>query len=217
MAGFDFLFEGFTLLLGLAMAEALGGYAAMLKLRARRRMPGASAADNPQRIGLLLPLLILVVLGLLSTFWLDIYQAQNQIPFNLASVLVTLLFIGGYYVIASLLWPEHPEAWADLDDYYLAHRKFVVFALLGLSFAQGLLLALVGVEFPEPPPPPGLERLQLLADWGELVSFAAFLALAFVRGRRASLLLLLVSVAVLGLDALASALGVGMYVAVVAG
>ena len=197
------------------MAEALGGYAAMLKLRARRRIPGASATENPQRIGFLLPLLILVVLGPLSTFWLDIYQAQNQIPFNLATVLVVLLFIGSYYVVASLLWPEHPEAWADLDDYYFAHRKFVVLALLGLSFVQSLLLSAIGVEFPEPETPPGLETLQLLADWGELVSFLAFLALALVRRRWLSLLLLLVSVATLLLSAFASAMGVGMYVAIV--
>lgn len=178
--------------------------------------PAIRPPQNPQRIGFLLPLLILTVLGLLSTFWLDIYQVQNQIPFNLATVLTVLLFIGGYYIVASLLWPEQPELWADLDDYYFVHRKFVILALLGLSFVQTLLLALVGVEFPEPETPPGLETLQALADWGELVSFVAFLALAFVRGRRPSLLLLLVSVATLGLAAVASAMGVGMYVAVVA-
>jgi hypothetical protein len=215
MAGFDFLFEGFTLLLGLAMAEALGGYAAMLKLRARRRVPGASDADNPQRIGLLLPLLILVVLGLLSTFWLDIYQAQNQIPFNLATVLVMLLFIGSYYVVASLLWPERPEDWADLDDYYFAHRKFVILALLGLSFVQSLLLELIGIEWPDPAPPPGLEGLAQASEATDIASLLAFLALAFLRGRRLSLLLLLVVVASLVVEAVASAMGVGMYVGVV--
>ena len=36
MEGFNFLFEAFILLMGLAMAEVLGGFARVLKLRARR-------------------------------------------------------------------------------------------------------------------------------------------------------------------------------------
>ena len=155
------------------------------------------------------------MLGLLSTFWLDIYQAQNQIPFNLATVLVVLLFIGGYYIVASLLWPERPEDWADLDDYYFAHRKFVVLALLGLSFAQSLVLDLAGVEWPDPPTPPGLEWLAQASEATDIASLLAFLALGFVRGRRTSCALLLVVTGSLGVEALASAMGVGMYVGVV--
>ena len=220
MAGFDFLFEGFTLLLGLAMAEALGGYAAMLKLRARRRVPGAPESDhpppqNPQRIGFLLPLLILMFLAMLSTFWLDIYQIQNQLPFNLASVLCVLLFIGSYYVIASLLWPEHPEAWADLDDYYFAHRKFVVLGMIGLSLAQEAALTFADVEYPELPAPPEFATLGLVGDIATAAGIVALLALPFVRRRWLSLLLLLTVLASVGLDATASAFGFGMYVPVV--
>ena len=91
MAGFDYLFEGFTLLLGLAVAEALAGYVALLRLRVRARL-----AEEPPatRIGWLMPLLIAITLLFLSTFWIDMYQVREQLPFNLLTVAATLAFIG---------------------------------------------------------------------------------------------------------------------------
>ena len=57
MDGFNFLFEAFVLLMGLAMAEVLRGFSRVLKLRARRKAKIVPDAETI-RIGWLVPLLL---------------------------------------------------------------------------------------------------------------------------------------------------------------
>ena len=74
---------------------------------------------------------------------------------------------------------------------------------------------MAGIDWPDPATPPGLEWLAQASEATDIASLLAFLALGFVRGRRTSLALLLVVTGSLGVEALASARGVGMYVGVV--
>ena len=57
MTGFDFVFALFSLVLGLAVAEVLGGLATVMKLHARAR---AGKAQDV-RIGWLTPLLAILI------------------------------------------------------------------------------------------------------------------------------------------------------------
>ncbi len=218
MQGFDFLFEGFTLLLGLAVAEVLSGFAGMLKLRARLRRPRIHGEDavpenSEMRFGFLLPFLAVITLLHLSTFWIDMFQLRERLPFNLLSVTCVLGIVGGYYLIASLLFPEEPERWPDFDAYFFAHRRLIVFSLLGLSLLGQVGLVLAGIDWPETNTPARLQWLDDLDTAGDLVSFGALVAAAIVRSKWVCTWLLAAVVVSFGIAATASALGVGAYVA----
>ena len=60
MDEFSYIFELFALLLGLAVAEMLGGFGQVLKLRARRK---AGMDEGVVRVGWLVPLLGLPDVG----------------------------------------------------------------------------------------------------------------------------------------------------------
>jgi hypothetical protein len=133
MTGFDFLFALFSLLLGLAMAEVLGGFARVLKLHARAR----AGQGREVRVGRLVPLMaVYVLLGQLSG-WTIMFQARNGVPFTYVALVVVTVVVGGYYLLASLVWPEEPREWPDFDAYYDQHSRFIL--------TGNLLLLIVGV------------------------------------------------------------------------
>jgi len=102
MQDFVYLFELFTILMGLAVAEMLRGFSGVMKLRARRKA-GIDINVQNVRIGWLVPLLGIFVLVDLATFWLLIYEVRNTLPFNFASVISIIGIIGAFYMVASLV------------------------------------------------------------------------------------------------------------------
>lgn len=130
MTGFDFLFALFSLLLGLAMAEVLGGFARALKLHARAR--AGRSADA--RIGWLVPLMAVYVLLGQLTGWTILYHARGGIPFNYVTLVVTTIVVGGYYLLSSLVWPEEPGEWPDFDAYYDQFNRLILTGNLALTF-----------------------------------------------------------------------------------
>lgn len=187
MAGFTFLLEAFILLMGLAMAEVLRGFARVLKLRARRK----AGIENPNsiRIGWLVPLLGLFVLVDQSTFFLHMFLIRESAPFNALSVLWVLVTIGWYYLVASLVFPDKPADWPDFDDWYWLQRRWVLGGVLGVNvlsflgqfavgFYHGGLSADGGGTYPA---------------WVQLFGFLVLplmLVLVFIRSARWSALLL---------------------------
>ena len=99
MSGLDFLFALFSLLLGLAMAEVLGGFARVMKLHARAR----AGRGRDVRVGLLVPLMAgFVLLGQLSC-WTIMFQVRAQLPFNYVALVGVTLIVGTYYLFASVV------------------------------------------------------------------------------------------------------------------
>lgn len=132
MPGFNFLFEAFILLMGLAMAEVLSGFARVLKLRARRRA-GIDQTAQRTTIGWLVPLLGLFVILDQSTFFLHMYTYRDSMPFNGGTVLGILLTIGWYYLIASMTFPDEPADWPDFDAWYWQQKRFVIGGVIGVN------------------------------------------------------------------------------------
>lgn len=128
LAGFNFLLEAFILLMGLAMAEVLRGFARVLKLRARRRA-GIDQSDAV-RIGWLTPLLGLFVITDQATFFIHMFELRDVMPFNGGTVLGILLTIGLYYLIASMTFPDQPRDWPDFDDWFWQQKRFVIGGVL---------------------------------------------------------------------------------------
>lgn len=151
MSEFDVLFALLSLLLGLSIAELLSGFARVLRLKARERAAKKGAlsleaeraaelgASAPVRVGWLVPLLGAYVLVDQLSFLTAAWAFRDTLPVTLFALLAITVVVGGYYLAATLIFPDEPADWPDFDRYYDEHKRFVLgFAL----FAQGCQLAL---------------------------------------------------------------------------
>jgi hypothetical protein len=167
MTAFEFVFSLFGLLLGLSLAEVLGGLARTLK---QWRMV---------RLGWLTPLLGLLVMLDLTSSWALAYSLKEAIPANFLTLVIGLFVTGLYFLAATLVFPDDASKWADLDDYYFEHKRQI---LGGMLASRTLARA---AQF-------GLGA----AGWAYLPAFAAFvvlaLALMFAKGKRLNLVILLI-------------------------
>lgn len=186
MSGFDFLFALFTLVLGLAITEVLSGFASAMKIHARARI--GRALDI--RIGWLTPLLaVLVVLNQLM-FWDTAYQLRETLPYSYLSLLCVLIVVGSYYLFSVLVFPDHPEEWPDFDIYYDQHNRLILGGLFVINAVSTFV-----TSFWMPVPSKEMDNivqspLGIVLFVGVLATLVMMLALIFVRGRRANLILL---------------------------
>jgi hypothetical protein len=131
MDAFNFAFSLFVIVLGLALAEVLGG---MRKaLQARRKI----------HIGWLLPLLGLVVSLDVISFWTVAWEFRKLIPAHPPALMGGFVITGIYYLVAGLVFPDEPGEWPDYNMYYFEHRRFVAGGvilsnLLAMSFVAAL-------------------------------------------------------------------------------
>ncbi|TPG56049.1 hypothetical protein [Sphingomonas glacialis] len=127
MSPFELVFAMFGLLLGLALAEVLGGFSRALKLKRGAR---------PVRVGWLTPLLGLVVMLDLTTFWLLAFDARTQIGANYITLICVLATVGVYYLAATLIFPDAPEDWPDFDEWYDKQNRLVIGGLFAANVAS---------------------------------------------------------------------------------
>ncbi|QWC55887.1 hypothetical protein F7D01_01190 [Erythrobacter sp. 3-20A1M] len=193
MDEFPFLFELFTLLISLAVAEVLGGFARILKLRARRKA-GVDPHAIRVRVGWLVPLLGLLVLLDLATFWNIMWGAREVLDMRMAMVFGVLTLIGGYYLVSTLVFPDEPELWPDFDAYFWQQKPVVVWGILALNLAaQGAIMALGGGQAQDPA---AMQRfveshpLFSFASLALLFNFPAFAWLALTKGKRRAIALM---------------------------
>jgi hypothetical protein len=111
MSSFEFVFSLFGLVLGLALAEVLGGFGSAIQSRRRHR------------VGWLTPLLGLFVALDLASFWILAWSIRDDIPADYFSMMAGLLITSLYYLVARLVFPGDREEWPDLDVYYFAHQE----------------------------------------------------------------------------------------------
>lgn len=196
MSAFDLIVRLFGLLLGLAMSEVLAGFARTLRLK----LGVTAVAPDSVRIGWLVPLLGLLVLLSQLGFWLSFYELHGNVPLNLLVLLGLLGVVGGYYLVSSLVFPAFPDKWPDFDAYYFHVRRAVLGGVLAIELAALAFVVWLAVR--------GVPIAVTTGTPNAVGSFASYLflpvlaALALVRGRRASLVLLGVAVAVPLLEAL---------------
>ncbi|MFN3669230.1 MAG: hypothetical protein ACK4VY_07960 [Brevundimonas sp.] len=140
MSAFEFFFSFYGLLLGLSVAELVGGFARVLHERQR------------VRFGWLTPLLAVFVAVDLATFWNQAWVFFRGAPFNPALLLVGLLIASTFYVAASVTFPrvsaEGVETRIDLDAHFWAHRRVVFGCVLGANALVWMLLGLMALADP---------------------------------------------------------------------
>ncbi len=141
MSAFEFFFSFYGLLLGLSVAELVGGFARVLHERHR------------VRFGWLTPLLALFVAIDLVTFWNQAWVFFRGAPFNPALLLVGLIIAATFYIAASVTFPrvsaEGVETRIDLDDHFWAHRRLVFGCVLAANAIVWLLLGALALADPE--------------------------------------------------------------------
>jgi len=193
MSAFDLVFAVYGLILGLAITEVLGGFARVLKLKRTAR---------PVRIGWLTPLLGVLVILDLTSFWLLAYDARDQIGANYPTLLAVLVMVGIYYLAASLIFPDEPEAWPDFDDWYDRQNRMVVAGLLTAN-----IMSWVGVGILEAMAPAAAID-PIASEWDAvylvvgLSILALFAALLKVKSRRWNVAMLAALIALLFVSSL---------------
>lgn len=133
MSAFEFSFTLFGLVLGLALTEVLRGFVSVLKTRSVR-----PDTEMRIRIGWHTPLLALVVTLDLISFWLGAWEVRDAVPIEFFTLAYAAGLAGIYYAAASLVLPDDPEHWPDLDDWFDRHKAQVA---LGI-FTANLLFSL---------------------------------------------------------------------------
>ena len=129
MNGFEFIFTLFGLMLGLALAEGLGGLSRAIKAREK------------VHIGYPTALLGIFVSCDVVTFWMYGWALRDLLPLSWPVLFGGFIVTGSYYVAASLIFPDDPEEWHDLDTYFDTHRRKV---LSGVLFCN---IALIGTTY----------------------------------------------------------------------
>lgn len=140
MSAFEFFFSFYGLLLGLSVAELVGGFARILH---ERRRVG---------FGWLTPLLAMFVAVDLVTFWNQAWVFFRGAPFNPALLLLGLIIAATFYIAASVTFPrvsaEGEDTPIDLDVHFWAHRSLVFGCVLAANAMVWMLLGVLALSDP---------------------------------------------------------------------
>ena len=136
MSAFEFFFSFYGLLLGLSVAELVGGFARVLHERERIRF------------GWLTPALALFVAIDIATFWNQAWVIFRGVPFNTFLLLVSLSIAATFYVAASVTFPrvsaEDAHERIDMDAHFWAHRKLVFGCIMGANLIVAVMVIILG-------------------------------------------------------------------------
>jgi len=175
---FGFFFTFYGLILGLAVAELLGGFAGMVRAHALKKLEAQTA------------LVALLTFILICATWVDAWNMDRSITLNFGDLWAPILVATFYYLAAAVIFPRDPGQYPHLRAYFAARRKFVI----GLLFAAELVDFYVNRAF-------FIDRYyhNPAAFWGWNVPYniaikGCFLALFLVRGRRATITLLVAQI-----------------------
>ena len=197
MSPFELVFALFGLLLGLAIAEVLGGFSRALKLK---------RGAKPVRIGWLTPLLGLFVIIDLTSFWLAAYGYREQFVADNVTLLAVLVIVGIYYLAATLIFPDDPADWPDFDAWYDKQNRLVLGGMLAANV--GSWICQIALEILRP-----VAETEEISDAALIVDgltglsiLILLIVLMIVRNRRANLILLALLIALLLVSAVAASI-----------
>lgn len=132
MTGFEFIFSLFGLLLGLCVAEVLGGLGRALEHR------------EDVLIGWLTPMLGAFVLLDLTTYWYAVWMERANVPITPLTLILGTALAAAYYLASYLIFPDEIERYPDLDVHFMHVRRIVLGIVLVTFAIQGILQSVGG-------------------------------------------------------------------------
>lgn len=136
MSAFEFFFSFYGLLLGLCVAELVGGFARVLHERQR------------VRFGWRTPVLALFVAIDIATFWNQAWVIFRGAPFNTFLLILGLAIAATFYIAASVTFPrlaEDTHTPIDLDQHFWEQRRVVFSCIMAANLIVAVLLILLGL------------------------------------------------------------------------
>lgn len=177
MTEFEFIFALYSLLLGLALAEILSGLG-----RAIEHRFASDAADRQFEMGWLTPLLAAFVILDLLSFWAFAWVSREHLAVGTGTLLSVVVFASCYYLAARLVFPSEPKSFSSLDIHYFRVRRIIMLILVALVFAQWAFNLSI--------PQISDRVLNPFSITMTAILIAGMIAVAFVKNRRLSVVLL---------------------------
>ena len=122
MSEAELLFNLFSVLLGFVLVEVLSGL--MRTLRAR--LPTAPGVEVDIQVGWLTPMLGAYAMLNVLMCWITVWVYLDRIPVGYDTLTLGLVLITFYYFAASMIYPDKPRDWPDVDTWFWLHRRQVL-------------------------------------------------------------------------------------------
>jgi hypothetical protein len=171
---FSFFFAFYGLILGLAVTELLGGFAGMVRAKALRQLEPQTA------------LLALLTFILICATWIDAWDSLKTITLDFSGLWAPILLATFYYLAAAVVFPHDPREYPRLATYFAERKRFTVGMLLAAELLVTFSYRGVFIDW-------FVHRPAVFWLWEVPYNVAikgSFVALLFVRGRRANIALL---------------------------
>jgi hypothetical protein len=176
MDSFSYFIAFYSLLLGLALTELLGGFAHMVRAKALKKLEPQTA------------LLALFILVDICSTWIDSWLALKHVSVDFAGLWAPVLLAICFYLAASVVFPHDEADHERLADYYRERKRFVV----GLLLAGEMLIHVTYLHVFEQRIAHQPEVFWLWMVPYNLAIEASMVAIMFLRSRRANIVLLIV-------------------------
>jgi hypothetical protein len=118
---FSYFIVFYSLILGLALAELLGGFALMVRAHALKNLEAQTAL-----VGALTLLNIVIE-------WVDSWNSLKGVTIDLAGLWAPVLLAISFYLAAAVVFPHREADHERLADYYQERRPFIIGMLLAAS------------------------------------------------------------------------------------
>jgi len=174
MDRFSFFFAFYGLILGLAVAELLGGFARMVRAKALRQLEWQTA------------LLALLTFTVICATWIDAWNTMGKITLDFEALWAPILLATFYFLGAAVVFPSDPAQFGELAAYYADRKRFVVAMLLAAELLVTFTFRTIIVEMIQNKP--AVFWLWFLPY--NLAIKGSYVALLFVRSRRANVAVL---------------------------
>lgn len=122
---FNFFMVIYGLLLGLAVTELFTGISPFLR----------EEPISAKKIGVLVPLLILIILVEIISTFIDAWDQYTNIHIELDDLFLPTVIAIGYFVVAAISLPRDGAADTVLDRYFLERKRRIIGILLCLNGA----------------------------------------------------------------------------------
>jgi hypothetical protein len=126
MRAIELLLNLFTLLLGFILIEVLSGL--MRTLRAR--LPSGPGVRAEIHVGWLTPMLGAYTMLNVLLMWGTLWAYSSILPVGYDTMTLGLILCSFYYFAASMIFPDKPRDWPDVDEWFWLHRRQVLGCIL---------------------------------------------------------------------------------------